>query len=63
MSDEQTCIERLRKWAHDKWGWHRPNAALGFDGCSMTSRCMYCNLRILQDSQGGWFLAWRQDDE
>lgn len=41
-----------------KWlGWHVPdNRNITFDGCSMGSRCLYCKKRILQDSQGNWFL-------
>lgn len=52
--------ERFRRWAHNKLGWHRPVPSLGWDGCSITSRCMYCNKRILRDSQGGWFTAGKQ---
>lgn len=33
----------------------------GFDGASNTDRCKRCGLRILQDSQGGWFPASIQD--
>lgn len=33
----------------------------GFDGASNTDRCKRCGLRILQDSQGGWFPASTQD--
>jgi hypothetical protein len=40
----------------------KPGPAQGFDGCSMTSRCVRCKRRILQDSQGGWFPAAYQGD-
>lgn len=51
----------MRKWFHDRLEWHKPTSS-GFDGCSVTSRCSFCGLRILQDSQGGWFLATYQGE-
>mgnify|MGYP001584844840 CR=1 FL=1 len=42
--------------------WHSVHQS-GFDGASATGRCSRCRLRCLQDSQGGWFAASRQDDE
>ena len=44
-----------RWFYHDIMEWHRPKDVVGFDGCSFTTRCRYCNKRILQDSQGNWF--------
>jgi len=44
------------KWFCNFWGWHHPhNNKIGFDGCSMTSKCKRCNKDILCDSNGDWF--------
>lgn len=47
--------ERFREWM----GWHKPDSFphLAPMSISPESRCRYCGRRILQDSQGGWFLA------
>ena len=48
----------IKKFAHDYLGWHKPQFGLiGFDGCSLTSTCLYCGNSILLDSQGNWFKA------
>ena len=39
------------------WMTCSPGPHVGFDGCSMVSRCEVCGLRILQDSGGSWFPA------
>ena len=49
------------RFTHDKLHWHRVNGEIGFDGCSATARCWQCGGRVLQDSQGNWFLSSRQD--
>ena len=49
-------------WFHDYMGWHKPVKTFGFDRCTITSRCRFCNLRIGQDSQGNWFSFMRQED-
>lgn len=41
----------------------KPTKAKGFDGVSFTARCVRCDRRILQDSQGGWFPASDQKEE
>ena len=49
-------IAGARKFCHNAFGWHDGRgAAVGFDGCSRTSRCGWCGERVLQDSQGNWF--------
>ncbi len=54
----------MRRFAHDVLGWHDgKGAAVGFDGCSMTSRCSQCGGRVLADSNGDWFLSPRQDED
>lgn len=45
----------IRRFLCEFLGWHRPKDVVGFDGCSLTSRCRYCNKRIMQDSQGNWY--------
>ena len=47
------------QWFHDHMGQHKPVSGFGFDGCTITSRCRFCNLRIGQDSQGNWFTFMR----
>lgn len=54
-------MEWLRRFAHDVLGWH--DGRLGphdFDGASFVARCSRCQKRVLQDSQGNWFVASRQ---
>ena len=52
----------LRKRILCDWlGAHKVKAG-GFDGVSFSGRCQRCGSRCLQDSQGGWFRATRQDD-
>jgi hypothetical protein len=54
---------RVRRWCCDHMNWHDGKvAALGFDGCSMTSRCSTCGRRVLMSSQGDWFAASIQDE-
>ena len=57
--------DRVRGWSERSicgfWGWHSAGNEVGFDGASATSRCWRCGLRVLQDSQGNWFPASRQD--
>lgn len=40
--------------------WHTCNVQ-GFDGLSFVSHCKRCGQRCLQDSNGGWFVARRQE--
>ena len=55
-------MRNLLLWLfHDKLGWHSPMPNTGFDGLSFTGICKHCGLRILQDSQGGWFVASMQE--
>jgi hypothetical protein len=49
-------LKALRKWAHDRLGWHAPTTGVvRFDGCSLHSTCRFCQKDIMQDSQGNWF--------
>ena len=48
-------IKLFRKLFHDILGWHKPIDEIGFNGCSLTSKCKICGKKILQDSQGNWF--------
>jgi len=43
------------RFTHNVLGWHAPNGYITQLGISLVSYCKYCNLRILQDSHGGWF--------
>lgn len=52
----------IRKWLHDKLEWHDGGRVQGFDGASFYGRCSMCGKRVLQDSQGNWFVARTQDD-
>lgn len=45
----------LKKLFHKIFRWHYPSKYTGFDGCSFTSKCIFCNKKILKDSQGNWF--------
>jgi hypothetical protein len=47
----------IRRFTHDVLGWHKPNEAMTLFGINLVSYCRYCDRRILQDSQGGWFEA------
>lgn len=47
----------FRRFFHNFMGWHLPKDECGFDGCSFTSTCKICNKKILQDSQGNWFVC------
>lgn len=50
------------KFYHNAFGWHDGDLTPHtFDGASNASRCSYCGKRVLQDSQGGWFLSTIQD--
>lgn len=40
---------------HGIMGHHRPKEIVFYDGCSIHSRCRFCNKEIVQDSQGNWF--------
>ncbi len=49
-------IAWLKKFAHDKLGWHTPDQSkLWFDGATIHSTCKRCGEDIGQDSQGNWF--------
>lgn len=37
------------------FGWHRPKKHTYMDGINNKSICKYCQMEIIQDSQGGWF--------
>ncbi len=53
-----TILEEMgpfRCFAHDVLGWHKPNKMITRLGVNNVSYCRYCDKRILQDSQGGWF--------
>lgn len=55
-----TATDKLRKLTHDKLGWHYPlegTEHIPFMDISVNATCRYCGKRILQDSQGGWFLS------
>ena len=54
---------RLRRFTHNTLGWHSVKEVTGFDGISVSGRCIYCGLRCLQDSQGNWFPAEEMTDE
>lgn len=49
----------FKSFYHDMLGWHRPDYTIGVwdDGISYCSRCKHCGKRILQDSQGNWFVS------
>lgn len=47
----------IRAFTHNVLGWHKPNDHITLVGINMVSYCRFCNARILQDSQGGWFEA------
>jgi hypothetical protein len=49
-------LKAIRKFTHDKLGWHLQPLQLGFDGCSLFGICPYCGKKVLQDSQGNWFM-------
>lgn len=51
-----------RRWQHRVFAWHDGGRVHGFDGASFYGRCSICGLRVLQDSQGGWFPSSVQDD-
>jgi hypothetical protein len=44
-------------WFCNFWGWHHPgdDDFVGFNGCSLTSKCRRCRKDILTDSNGDWF--------
>lgn len=45
------------KWFfHDIMGWHKPDETYSYDGCSSHSRCRFCKQKIMEDSQGNWFV-------
>jgi hypothetical protein len=51
---------RIDHWMCDTMDWHRPHSMdVGFDGASAHSNCKYCGRKVLQDSQGNWFAAFR----
>lgn len=43
------------KWFCTFWGWHKDPKITGFDGCSLTARCLRCDEFMMKDSQGNWF--------
>lgn len=48
---------------HNVLGVHRPiedASRWSYNGESFVANCRDCGRRILQDSQGNWFEAWRQ---
>jgi hypothetical protein len=54
----------VAKWLyHDIMGWHKPSETLSFDGCSFCAVCRYCKKKIMQDSQGGWFIYGLEESE
>lgn len=57
----------ISKFSNAKWfctllGWHEPNEMREHDGLSNISECRRCQKRILQDSNGDWFLASCDND-
>ena len=56
----------LGKLTHDLLGWHQPikgSEYLPHMDISLHAICKYCGKRILQDSQGNWFLSAIQDKD
>jgi len=53
----------LPKWFCDHLDWHKTPSVVHFDGCSTNGVCPRCNRRVLEDSNGDYFAAGRQDDE
>ena len=45
----------IKKWFHDKMGWHDGEGSQWFDGCSVHSICSQCGEEVMQDGQGNWF--------
>ena len=37
-------------------GWHKPVDEIQVGLCNLTSKCRYCCKKIIQDSQGNWFV-------
>ena len=50
----------FRRFTHNFLGWHEPNEMITQLGINRVSYCKFCDRRILQDSQGGWFEALHQ---
>ena len=48
---------KLLEWlTHDILGWHKPNDNYERRGINIISTCKICGKKIMQDSQGNWFL-------
>jgi hypothetical protein len=45
----------IKRWYHDRLGWHDGNGEVWFDGASLHSVCSQCGKEVKQDSQGNWF--------
>lgn len=56
------------RFFHRFLDWHFPDdSPQTFDGVNIHARCRFCGKRIMQDSQGNWFIAYCEheggDDE
>ena len=51
-------LGKIRKFMCEVLGWHKPADKIVYDGCNRGSICRYCGKRIIQDSQGNWFVPF-----
>ena len=45
----------IKRFFHDKLGWHSPDDSREEAGINTISKCKHCGKRIMRDSQGNWF--------
>lgn len=54
----------MRKWWRsfrcDSLDWHTDGPHYGFDGLTMTAKCIYCKRHIMLDVLGNWIMTSKE---
>lgn len=43
--------------------WHGDVDVVGYNGCSVVGKCLKCDKKVMQDSQGNWFNTYEKDEK